>query len=157
MVIENSPVHLSRKDLHVLWNFPTKPHIPTLDPPAVFVLSHCAHFLFFQQPVHKLSSDIQTDQNVVYILYSPNESSLFLILISIRSRLPREQRCQHQEDRQGGPGEQSLHLLSSSWKNILGSASDQSTVCWWDNEDKFIVLVTYTCISPDYVWNYLKN
>lgn len=45
----------------------------------------------------------------------------FVILVSIRFRLSWEQRCQHQEDCQTGPGEQSLHLLSPSRKNLLSS------------------------------------
>lgn len=40
MLIENSPLFFhcisSTKDLHVLRNFPTKAHIPTLKPPAAF-------------------------------------------------------------------------------------------------------------------------
>lgn len=34
------------KDLHVLQNFPTKPHIPTLKPPTAFHF-HTAHVCFF--------------------------------------------------------------------------------------------------------------
>lgn len=103
---------------------PPNSHIPPVYPPLslqlLFIFTPCVLFngLYVVQsyPVMKMA-----DENVVFFAFQRRKVACFVIPTWIRSRLSWEQRCQHQEDRQGGPGEQSLCLLSPSGKNFLSS------------------------------------